>query len=561
MWKLLRNLVLAAILLAGVLKLLAWYEVGQDAQRVTAELAPYAQIRYDGLSAGLDGTVSLSGVSVAIKRGATQDTYRADSVVLESPGVFWLLKHALLSDDSLPPRLGISVQGLKLPARPWLDPQLLNPVTLVPFETLGCGTVPFTAADYSRMGVSTSDARQHLDYRYDAETKLLDLTLTASVPAFANLTLGTELHPFDPKSSLALDKLHIDQLSADYTDNGYLQKRNQFCTQRASLGVNQFVEQHIAAAQALLAQHHVAPGAELVKLYRNLVEKGGRASILSLPNSNFVAAGWRDNSPEEALRQLNVTARYGDSPPVMFRLSFTAPAEPEAASLAAETPAPVPAPPPAVVASSVAAIATPAPAATATPAQMPVATPKAPPSTLAASAPVTTSAPVAPPPPATTVEPKAATMQVPTVPTTPPPHAPAANLGLQNLDLAEAKLLPPTKPPSAKTPDFQPSQPRPDEAGSTLALIWKPTLERLGEAPPEHHNYDVIEYARLKDEQGRLVRLITDGGKKLEGYVLAVDDTGVSLRIIGRDVNGDVQSVIPKARIQEIQLFHRPPPA
>jgi len=71
MWKLLRNLLLAAILLAGALKLLAWYEVGQDAQRVTTALAPYAQLRYDGLSAGLDGSVSLSGVSLAIKRGAT----------------------------------------------------------------------------------------------------------------------------------------------------------------------------------------------------------------------------------------------------------------------------------------------------------------------------------------------------------------------------------------------------------------------------------------------------------------------------------------------------------
>jgi hypothetical protein len=554
MWKLLRNLLLAAILLAGALKLVAWYEVGQDAQRATAALAPYAQVRYDGLSTGLDGSVNLSGVSVAIKRGATQDMYRADNVVLEAPSVFWLIKHALLDENDLPPRFGISVQGLKLPAKAWLEPQWLNPTTLVPFETLGCGATAFTSTDYSKMGVAIGEARQHLDYRYDAETKLLDLTLNLSAPGFANLALEGELHPFDPKTGLPLDKLHVDQFSASYTDNGYLQRRNQFCAQRENLGVKQFVEQHVAAAQALLAQHRIQPGSELVKLYRNLVENGGRASILSLPNSNFVAAAWRSNPPEDVLRQLNVTTRYGDSPPVMFRLTFLAPVEPEAPALAAE-PSPPNSPAAAALANTPIASA-PIAAAPAQTAPIPAVTP----AVTAAAAPAPNNpaprvAPVPVPPPAL-----AASMPVPAVTPAPsaPARAPAANLGLQNLDRAEALLPPPPKP-SKSPPEFLPSTPRPEGEG-TLALVWKPTVERLGAAAPEPHNYDVIDYVRLKDELGRRVRLITDGGKKLEGFVLSVDDSGVALRISGGTVGGDLQYVIPKARIQQIQLFRRPSP-
>ena len=556
MWKLLRNLLLAAILLAGALKLLAWYEAGQDAQRATAALAPYAQVRYDGLSAGLDGSVNLSGVSVAIKRGATQDMYRADSVVLESPSVFWLIKHALLAENDLPPRFGISVQGLKLPARAWLDPLWLNPANLIPFETLGCGEGAFTSADYSKMGVAIGATRQHLEYRYDAETKLLDLSLTLTAPAFANISLDAELHPFDPKAGVALDKLHIDQISAAYADNGYLHRRNQFCAQRENLGLKEFVEQHVAAAQALLAKHRIQPGNELVKLYRNLVENGGRASILSLPSSNFVAESWRSNPPEDVLRQLNVTTRYGDSPPVMFRLSFLPPAEVEPTALAANTTMPDPA----VAAAVAPATPTPPPApapAVPTPTATPAVTAAPPPARAAPRAAAAVSAPPtttgASVPPAPVVPPLAA-----------PAHAPASNLGLQNLDRAEALLPPPPARPSKSpsSPEFLPSTPRPDGDHSTLALVWKPTIERLGTATPEEHNYDVIDYVRLKDEQGRRVRLITDGGKKLEGYVLSVDDSGVSLRISGGTVGGDLQYVIPKARIQQIQLFHRlSPPA
>jgi hypothetical protein len=557
MWKLLRNLLLAAILLAGALKLLAWYEAGQDAQRGIAALAPYAQLRYDGLSAGLDGSVTLSGVSVAIKRGATQDMYRADSVVLESPSVFWLIKHALLSETDLPPRLGVSVQGLKLPAKVWLDPQWLNPATLVPFETLGCGATAFTSTDYSKMGVAFGETRQRLEYRYDAEAKLLDLTLNLSAPAFANLTLEAELHPFDPKVAPTLDKVHIDRLAAAYADNGYMQRRNQFCAQRTNLSPKQFVEQHVTAALALLAQQHVQPSAELVKLYHNLIESGGRASILSLPNSNFVAGTWRSNPPEDVLRQLNVTARYGDTPQVMFRLTFLAPTEAETAPLAAETSSPNP-PVPTATASPPPPIAT-APAPTPTPAvptpmPAPVLATAAPPSS---PAPRAGSAPVPAPPPVTTASVPAP--NVAPLPTT--PRVATSNLGMQSLDRAEALLPPPPPKPSKVpgSPDFQPSTPRPEGDTSTLALVWKPTIERLAAAAPEQHNYDVIDYARLKDALGRHVRLITDGGKKLEGDVVSADDTGVALRMTGR-VGGDLQYVIPKARIQQIQLFRRPSP-
>ncbi len=557
MWKLLRNLLLAAILLAGVLKLLAWYEAGQDVQRATAALAPYAQLRYDGLSAGLDGSVTLSVVSLAIKRGATQDTYRADSVVLESPSVFWLIKHALLSETDLPPRLGVSVQGLKLPAKVWLDPQWLNPATLVPFETLGCGASAFTSTDYSKMGIAFGETRQHLDYRYDAEAKLLALTLNLYAPAFANLTLDAELHPFDPKAAPTLDKVHIDRLAAAYADNGYLQRRNQFCAQRENLSPKQFVEQHVTSALALLAQQHIQPGAELVKLYRNLIENGGRASVLSLPNSNFVAGTWRSNPPEDVLRQLNVTARYGDTPQVMFRLAFMAPPEVETAPVAAEPSSPNP-PLTAAAGTAAAPIATTPTPTTApmapTPIPAPVLATAAPPSSLAPRAVPT---PVAAPPPVTTVS--ASTPTVAPLPAT--PRVAASSMGMQSLDRAEALLPPPPPKPSKVpgSPDFEPSAPRPEGSTSTLALVWKPTIERLAAAPPAQHNYDVIDYARLKDAVGRHVRLITDGGKKLEGDVVSVDESGVALHMTGR-VGGDLQYVIPKVRIQQIQLFRRPSP-
>jgi hypothetical protein len=118
-------------------------------------------------------------------------------------------------------------------------------------------------------------------------------------------------------------------------------------------------------------------------------------------------------------------------------------------------------------------------------------------------------------------------------------------------------LAPPPPPARVELPAIQAHPPEfassaPPAANSTLALVWKPTIERLPEAAPEQHDYSVIDYASLKGLQGRRVRLITEGGKKVEGELLAADDSGVELRV--NRPGGDAQFVVPRSRIRQIQL-------
>ena len=604
MWKLLRNLLLAAVLVAGALKLLAWYEVGQDAERITAALAPYAQIKYDSVSAGLDGSATFVNLSAAIKRDKAVDTFAAERVVVETPGVFWLLKHSLMNDSSLPPRFGVSAQGMKVPPTPLLDPHWFNPNTLVPFETTGCAAVTLSPADYRRMDVTPGDVREHGEFRYDADAKSMDITLTMVSNGIATITVDSELRQFDPHmlgSAEAIRKVHVERLGVTYIDAGFFKRRNQFCGQRATIGPSQFVEQHVAAVQALLQQHGIEPGAELLKLYRRLVENGGQASILSLPNSTFVAGAWQTSTPEDLLRQLNVTARYGDAPPTMFRLNFPAPPQP-ADGLVAETPAAASTPPVSAAAPSTATppvdptqapvktigSATTPPAVTTTATQTAAAPPPVAPPPVASTTAATAAAPLVLPPPPTKTVASATVTATPAPSPTPPSNTskPSTHLspdllpepakpvvaaatsptaaspgrssnGLEEFDKAAAKLPPPPKR-QPTTPEFQTSEPAP-APGSTLALVWKPTIERLPTAAPERRDYDVIDFAALNAQHGRFVRLITEGGKKVEGYIVSADETDVQLRV--RPSGGNTaQLTVPKARIHEIQLLHRSSP-
>lgn len=569
MWKLLRNLALVALLLAGAAKLLAWYAVGQEAERLTAALAPAIEVKYEGVSAGLDGSVSLSGVSIA--HTATHRVYRADNLGFETPGLLWLLKHSLLHENTPPPQLAVTAQGLRLPPVPWLDAEWFDPSTFVPFATAGCGIKSFAPADLRKMGAPDSTSRERIDYRYDADAHALTVTLSLAAQGYAALTLKAEVRPFDPATAAAgWEKLHVQQIEANYTDDGFLRQRNQFCAQRANIGPLQFVDNHVANVQTMLAQHRIEPSNELVQLYKNLMQNGGQASVLSLPSSTFAVGSVRGGASEELLRQLNITARYGDKPPIMFRLTFApTPSEEQAAAEDAATTA-TPAAPAAAVPAPVPTTAAATPAAPEKPAALPPAVTVATAPVKAAPAPAAETAKPKPPAPvADAQKPTAApASEAPVFAKAPAgPDRPADsaggrandNLGLHDLDRAEAKLAPAPPPASTKSrkPDTTSSEPAsapPPPPGSTLALVWKPqTIERLPPPPPQERDYDVIEFAGLKNLPGHRVRLITDGGKRVEGYVISADDTLVRLRV--RHPDGDFTFEVPKARVTQVQLL------
>jgi hypothetical protein len=224
-------------------------------------------------------------------------------------------------------------------------------------------------------------------------------------------------------------------------------------------------------------------------------------------------------------RQLNLTARRNDAPPVMVRLSFK-PANdgqgpaPGSAETVATTAEPV--------------TAKPAPAAPPMPAAP---TPKAP-AVAVATTPPPPNKPVPAPPAAAAVAKPPTPMPVPA-----PPAVPASPI---------AGNAPKPASPDPNAP--QASGPPPPE-GSTLALVWKPEVDRLEAAPPAPRDYDVIEYSALSGYSGRFVRLLTTTGKKVEGRIIGVDSTAVGLRI--QKAGGTAELQIPRSVIFEIRLPHR----
>jgi hypothetical protein len=214
------------------------------------------------------------------------------------------------------------------------------------------------------------------------------------------------------------------------------------------------------------------------------------------------------------LRQLNITARLDDAPPIMLRLAFSQPEIPLRVARAEPTKA--------------------------------LATEIAPPA--APSEPV----PVVGAPPPASAEPRSVAQTEPAREIPVEVEGSVETPATTETEVARSPVaaLPPPAPSEGQVIASAPPPP-PD---STLALVWEPgVIERLPAPQEKARNYDVIDAAGVGSHVGRRVQLVTGGGKRVDGVVEGLEENNLVLRVkAGR---GSAKLNVPLSNIREVRLF------
>jgi hypothetical protein len=248
------------------------------------------------------------------------------------------------------------------------------------------------------------------------------------------------------------------------------------------------------------------------------------------------------------LRQLNVTLRRNTAPPILMRLAFNAPA-PDAAS---ET----------VVAT---AIETPATSEAISAPNEPPANPPAPAADNAAT--VATVEQVKPPEPAKSegLPPLLSVANAAVLPIEAPPilhpEPPAEVLAVATSPAVSEPAASPATPWSTTRPGVDPrsaieaipASAPPPPPGSTAALVWRaPTIERLPEKAPATSAWTSVSAGSLDAWRGAYVRVLTAGGKVVEGRVRGFDGGDLVL-VVNRD-GGSAEMHLPSAGIRDAKV-------
>ena len=541
MWKSLRIGALLALVALGSLKLAQHMAAQSAVERIAGALGPAMRFGYSDVSGALDGRVELDAPRLEVLTGPARGAVvRANHATIEPAGTFWLLRRLLSGDAGVPATLDVHLHGASFSQETidrFASEGWFGATSLVPFESIGCDPVTtFSARDYARMGMTTRPRDDDFRYTYDPAARTLRADLVSTAAPFATITSHLELSAFEPSAWLddarSARNERIEQFSLTYLDGGYLAQRNRFCAQLTGTDAAGYATRHLTAVKAFLDARGITPGDEVATLYRKLIAEGGSAELSSLPEAAFEPADFAAYAPEDLLRQLNVTLRRNTAPPILLRLAF---AEPSANPLVADITD--------AIASETTTAAEPvdtAPMPTdETPTPQPL--PSAPEPAKSEGMPLLSAA-------------NAAALPIET-PRLPQPELPSEVIAVATPETATPVWTAVTHPSVDPRDALEavPASAPPPSPDSTAALVWRaPTIERLPEKTAAVSDYVSIPVSSLGAYRGTRVRLLTAGGKLVEGRVQRVDGADIVMLVL-RD-GGSAEMRIPQSGVRDVKV-------
>lgn len=274
------------VLPLGLLYALLWWRTDAAIERELESLRPFMDIRRGGTVLGLNGDVGIRRLVIEPKAGSPMPAIRvtADRAVVRTPGIFWVLRSAVLGvPDEIPSRFGFSLTGAGIDGPPEaMAAAMLGGHVMFPFELAGCE--PALSPEFaSALGLGEAEGNFAFTMEYGGASHLR-LRVESETPEQALLTgdISLALGPgTDPSARL----LGAGFESATFVieDKGFGARRNAYCAKKLGVSTQTFIEQHLQAVRARFAADGLVPGAAMDQAYTGFALGGGKLTIQARP--------------------------------------------------------------------------------------------------------------------------------------------------------------------------------------------------------------------------------------------------------------------------------------
>ena len=229
----LRNLILAALVLAILLKVYMWYRVDSAVERLESMLIPVGTLSHSDVAASISGDVTISDVRFIPNASDGSGYFSSNEVVLHTPGMHYLLGlGGTLGEGLFPESLGLTLDGLQLGSEGGSSGAGTT-ISGNPFEALGCGSVDFFAPhDLQSMGYSLLTPRIEAAYSVLPDNTTLELSIESRTRRVSSITFNADLSvagltTVTPQSGAP--SIDLIGFTLTYRDAAFNERRNEYC--------------------------------------------------------------------------------------------------------------------------------------------------------------------------------------------------------------------------------------------------------------------------------------------------------------------------------------------
>lgn len=279
-------IILAVIILPGMSYFLS-SKITLMVNQWIANISPYARISYEKIDLDLGGVITLRDATVDIQYGQ-QPNLAIQRISIRFPELFSLYRLALKDNYSqVPETLTLELQGMSLF---FLESDHLAGHFVARNDLLGaslsgtCGkNLLFGPKQLSAIGYQPSTLMNlGVQYRFHDFNQSIDILFETEIQGLGFTTLGMSINNITHlgKETLRDQNQGIKQLTFSYQDDGYIDKKVQYCARQSSVSPEEYIATEISRSDRYYADiWGVIPGPSIKNAYRMLLQDPQTVSI------------------------------------------------------------------------------------------------------------------------------------------------------------------------------------------------------------------------------------------------------------------------------------------
>ncbi len=312
-------ILIVVVLLGGGIAGYLWYGAKQQMDQIVTMARPFAEISYSGITVSPTGSMGVNRLRIA--PSSANDSITIGAIRLNAPNLLALLNTRWqLSRGQLPEALSLSFQDVELPLGGIPGTSALQAAQSGPLdhlEALGCGPISaFDAAAWREMGYDRLTGNLEIGYRIDAKNNVLALRLDSASRNWATLNFDVGLALTQPPGSLmelAAFTPKLASLNLVLRDEGFNQRRNQYCAAKAGKPIPEYLADHIRLVAERLRASGIVLGPGLIGAYQHYLSEGNTLTITAAPPVPINPAELPEYTPADAIKVLGLTLKANET--------------------------------------------------------------------------------------------------------------------------------------------------------------------------------------------------------------------------------------------------------
>jgi len=263
---------LSVIALAVLIKLSLWLSVRSIMNDAIAQLSPFMDITYGGITSSFDGRVGLENLTVRVPMMG--DSVRVQHAQLKFNGLGELLRFKeSLAEGKFPEQMAVNLKGLALDVHGPFMQQLYDAPSerslFTAMSEVSCGKVRFIGTtELLDMGYRTFESDAEFSYRFEPARKTVHFSMTADTRDMAEVKLTLALaNMSDNPGDMRVHPPELSLVAMEINDNQYQRKVLEYCAGKMGQTSEVYLKTAVEQFDKVMRSQRVALAPSVLEAY------------------------------------------------------------------------------------------------------------------------------------------------------------------------------------------------------------------------------------------------------------------------------------------------------